>query len=720
MILRNRFQLALHRLRSSDWERFERLCSAFLAVEFPQIRTTASPGGDRGRDAELFTYSDSPNVLFQFSVSQDWEGKINDTLRRIKDEFPETRQMIFLFNQEIGAQGDTIRAKVFSAGLGIDIRDQSWFVERANLDEGRRAAAEELALAVVDPYLRESGVISNAPGLTGQEARTALVYLEMQARDESASKGLTKSCFEALVKCALRGTSAENRKRRDEVQNHIQGLLPQHTASQLNPLIDSALKRLSKSVIKHWGKLDQFHLSFDEVQRTQDRVAGLALLSQAFADDVTDVLRSDAKLVETQYEEIIGLAREIIERYFFKLGEEFAQCLVGKLDVPLHEDVLNTVILERIPAGRPYIGATWKIFLEKLLMQILRTPSSATTELLRLLSTSYTLFAFLSEVPDVQKATKRLFEHGTIWLDTTALLPLVAERAFSDEMRPFTDLMVQLQRAGTKLVVTRGVVEEVERHLNLCTHYLRTSNWVGRIPYVFARYKLAGKQSSGFQSWVEHFMGAQRPLDDLADYFAEVAQIEVNEIPSLEKIDNDVVTAVRNYWHDVQENRRRNEGGMNINAYRLAEHDSENYLAALAQRRQQPGGSVLGYSNWLLTLDSAAWALLNKVEYEVKQKVRHAPVISLDFLFKYLAFGPRRDRIDTTGNGSARIFTQSVYESVPDDLIEVAESVRSKSVGLSERLIQRRIRDELDKQRMSAGEMQRAGLEAPGVSMGAA
>ena len=88
---RERFLLALRSLRSSDWEKFERLCSAFLAVEFPQVRTTASPGGDRGRDAELFTYSGSPNVLFQFSVARDWEAKIADTLKRIKVEFPSAR-----------------------------------------------------------------------------------------------------------------------------------------------------------------------------------------------------------------------------------------------------------------------------------------------------------------------------------------------------------------------------------------------------------------------------------------------------------------------------------------------------------------------------------------------------------------------------------------------------------------------------------------------------
>ncbi|WP_414815513.1 hypothetical protein [Rhizobium sp. IY2] len=72
----SRFELALEQLKPSDWERFESLCSAFLSTEFSGLRTMASPGGDRGRDAELYNFSDEPNVLFQYSVTENWKPKI--------------------------------------------------------------------------------------------------------------------------------------------------------------------------------------------------------------------------------------------------------------------------------------------------------------------------------------------------------------------------------------------------------------------------------------------------------------------------------------------------------------------------------------------------------------------------------------------------------------------------------------------------------------------
>lgn len=91
-----RFELALRELRPSDWERFERLSSAFLAADFSDFRTMASPAGDRGRDAELRGVEGVPNTLFQFSVRSDWEAKVTETLKRVKAEFPNTTAIVFV------------------------------------------------------------------------------------------------------------------------------------------------------------------------------------------------------------------------------------------------------------------------------------------------------------------------------------------------------------------------------------------------------------------------------------------------------------------------------------------------------------------------------------------------------------------------------------------------------------------------------------------------
>jgi hypothetical protein len=84
---RNQFDFALERLGSGDWKKFEDIASTFMASEFPNLRTMASPSGDRGRDAELYTSTEDPSVVFQYSVASDWNAKIRRTAKTISENF---------------------------------------------------------------------------------------------------------------------------------------------------------------------------------------------------------------------------------------------------------------------------------------------------------------------------------------------------------------------------------------------------------------------------------------------------------------------------------------------------------------------------------------------------------------------------------------------------------------------------------------------------------
>jgi hypothetical protein len=706
-----RFELALEKMRSSDWEHFERLSSTFLAAEFNSVRTMASPGGDRGRDAELYSHVGETNIMFQFAIRKDWESKIRETIVRIKDQFPAVTSIIFMSSQQIGARADAVRQYARNKGISLDIRDRSWFVERVNADDSRSRAASELARMIVDPFLESTGVIQNAPGLKGQEAKTALVFLELQAKDDDTSKGLTKSCYESLVKASLHGTNAENKRSRNEILSYVAALLPQHQPNQLIPFIDAAISRLDRRAIKHYPAQDEFHISHDELERTKDRVAGLVILQQSFSSDIQDIIKVSVEDDQEFRDRSEILLRTIVEKYFFRLGEEFAQSVSNDKEIPLHTDILRDIILDESPEGTINSNITWVDFLYSSSVSLMANPSDKTLELFRVLSAAYTLFAFLSEVPDVQRATKKLFEHGTLWFDTTVLLPLFAEQAFPDDLRPFTDLLVQLKRAGLKLRVTSGVVTEIERHLNLCKHYVRHTNWIGRVPYVYQRYSLGGGTASRFNSWLERFCSDFRPMDDLSQFLIDVAGVETSVIPSWDHLPDSLIDEVRSYWQSIQGVRRNGPDGPGLHTFRLAEHDTENFLSVVAERRIEPGKSILGYTSWLVTMDSKAWKVLSNLSPDSRELVKHSPIISLDFLLKYLSFGPRRDQVGSSIKGHSRVYSSTIFESIPADLIAAAEQVREACHSLDERLIQRRIRDELDKRRMNSGPIQAAGLD---------
>jgi hypothetical protein len=113
---------------------------------------------------------------------------------------------------------------------------------------------------------------------------------------------------------------------------------------------------------------------------------------------------------------------------------------------------------------------------------LISSAGTATRYHLRTLADAYTLLAFFRETGDVQRAVKKLFSHGKIWLDTSIVLPLIAESLMGDELmlaekekgggqKPggtYTRMIMAAREVGMNLCVTQGVLEEVERHFNRC------------------------------------------------------------------------------------------------------------------------------------------------------------------------------------------------------------------------------------------------------------
>lgn len=485
----DRLQFALKFIKPSEWERFERLASSFLASEWPDIRNMTTASGDGGRDSELFSTTENPNVVIQYSVQEAWKDKISKTITRLETTFPDARNLIYVSNQQIGAKADSLKKDLRKKNIYLDVRDMSWFVERCNLDDNRKAAAAEFARAIVDPLL-EAGRVSkqSTSALTGQDARTALLFLEMHWRDESTAKGLTKSSFECLVKSVLQGTSSESRVRRSEIYERVARILPRHATDQLAPHIDAAIRRLTKSAVRHWADDDTFHLSHDETEKLKDRKASVALLVDAFNVDILDLLSTYDTLTSDHSDEIVDLTHRTIGIYFLRQGEKFAAALAHDRSLPLDEQEIKPIVQELAPKKRWLPDRSNIEFLLHVVTTLVASPGDATKEYLRLLGDTYTLFAFLEETPDVQKVAKKLFTHGEIWVDTTVLLPLFAEQSLPETMRPFTSLFTQAKAGKVRFRVTDGILEEIERHINLCVTYTRDSAWNGRLPYVVGRY----------------------------------------------------------------------------------------------------------------------------------------------------------------------------------------------------------------------------------------
>jgi hypothetical protein len=720
-----RFHLALERLQPSDWAPFERLASVFLASEFDELRTVASSSGDGGRDAELFSPKQEPKVLIQYSVAKDWQAKINATVRRLKETFPNTLILIYATNQEVGANSDDLKRSLRTKhGLTLDVRDKNWFCERVNQSTPRQIAAEELACAFVDPYLSSYGIqTSTQTELSSPESVAALTFLGLQWQDDVREKGLTKLAFEALVRSALIGTSSEHRITRSVLHSRIEKVLPQHEPQELRMYVDSAIRRLGKGAIKLWPG-DEYCLAHEEVIRFNEFRAANTLAETELMDSIgtiSTVLLEARNIALTHERELTQRIRSVTDAVLLERSQSFAMAVqTGALAALADTDFNSTIIAELNKSTLPKLpNIDWTSIFQIAIREILLSEEPAIQSYLRSLADSYTLMAFLQQTPDVQRAVEKMFSHGNLWLDTTVILPLIADTLSSDleNKGRFTRMIDTALEVGLKLFVTPGVIEEVERHMNrslICSR-MPTSQWQGTIPYLFERYIASGRAMTGFSNWLDNFRGDSRPIDDLSDYLNETFGIETRSLETESmSASSELRSALQSIWLERYERRQERYATQldDMAISRLVSHDIECYAGVVALRTQEQA-SPFGYTAWWLTVDRQTFDLKSRLRTMMNQMPPDSPVMSADFLVNYLAIGPLRRKVEKgIESHLPMLMIVGNASQLTPELMEQAVVLRDKFKELPERLIRRHVRDGLDRAKASIGPIANQGMES--------
>jgi hypothetical protein len=270
--------------------------------------------------------------------------------------------------------------------------------------------------------------------------------------------------------------------------------------------------------------------------------------------------------------------------------------------------------------------------------------------------------------------------------------------------------------AGVEWRVTSGVIEEVNAHMNFalsCSQY-QAGTWRGRTPYLYYQFLQTGRAPGEFRKWLSLFRGSERPLDDIAQFLYNTFGIERKDLgDEASKVDDRLRLATDRLWTAAHEQRRRNaQQADDAHTRKLIQNDIETYLGVVNLRKSEQV-TELGYRHWLLTFDSNAWDIRDCLKEEFRENPPPSPLLSLSFLLNTMTFGPYRAQ---TGNATEPtlpvILDIELSESMPHDIIQLADDVRRENDGLPEYVIQRKVRDAIDKARCRRGCADRNGIFA--------
>lgn len=720
-----RLQFALKETEAHHWKWFEELASSFLSKEFPNLRTMASPSGDGGRDAELFSDHDEPSTVLQYSVTENWEQKIRDTVRRLKKTKPDFSYLIYVTSQIVGAKADEIKTSMRREHkVALDIRDANWFCE--NVTDKTIIAVEEFCRLIVDPIINSKGIdVAVRPSMTSGEAKAALLFVEMLWHDERRDKGLTKLGYDAFVRAALRDTTSERRIDKAEIVNFVKKQLRSIDEGLVERHAETAIKRLvSKKAVHFFVNTGDYCLSNEESRIYHANLIKIRESEDALADAIKAKVEvhiaggSSSGKVKIDRGDFEKYCRTVIDKFLYDRAAALASgVLAGEVSqITSHElerVVKNTVTKDGAQRYEGHIvqGVT------ACCRDLLSVPDERVNRYLEAIADSYTLFTLFQQSDDAQAITNKFFVGGAVWLDTSIVLPLIAETLLESEFRSVTNVIEAAKSAGTKFFVTDGVIEEVERHINRCGVYVSIfqsggdQQWRGSRPYLVQSYLLQGRRIGGFQKWREAFVGDVDQQRDLKDYLLKMHAISVANLEEACKaVSDELRIAVDEFWNHVHEQRRsRDDDGFDqLAIQRLARHDTENFVGVVARRKSAPADSAIGYPYWWLTFDSEAFQVLHKIRKDVADYPRHSPVMSPDFLLTYLRFGPSRKNQGVQHLPIMMEFAS--YADLPADLIKALQEIRDSNSEFPEYVIQRKMRDRLDELRARPGAAVSAGL----------
>ena len=721
------FKRALSHLDGAQWRLFEQLAQSFLSDEYPSLRPLASMSGDDGLDGGMFAVEDDPSVAVQYSVRKDWAAKIRQTRDRLRETTPSVRVLIYVTNQDIGTSGTALKLELRQhSGLFLDIRDREWLL--ANRNAGSRAAAEAdefcTRLEGVDSDVTD--IASQAQALDDLESKAAFVYLNLQWQDDTREKGLSKLCFEAVVRAILRDTTSDARMTRDEVITQARKLLPAHHLDSLRSQVNGALARLAKVYIRHWAKLDEFCLTWEERKRLADRLVEMSLLDGALTRALTRVITTTSAeagydLRDEEIPEVVGRARSVLERVLLDRGEVFASAVAReKGDFVRFEDV-EAVVYRDVTMRTPNRDFEPRL-VAGAVQSLLIAPDDDARVYLRGLADTYTLFAFLRETPDVQSAIVKIFADGDFWLDTSVVLPLLAEHLLDESGRSHTHLLQAAAESGLRLFVTPGVLEEVATHVNRSRAYERAISSdrgaFGSPPFLLSSYKTAGSPGGDFDRWSENFCGFARLEDDMAEYLFEVHRIDVRDLTGeAGRAEDSLKFAVNEIWQEARDARDKRAERLGVppmdvaTRNRLIQHDVENYVGIVVRRRERnERRAVFGYKSWWLTMDGTAFRVHRELKQRINDNPPASPAISPDFMVHYLAIGPARARLSRrTEEALPLMMNMQVLDAVPSELLDLADELRRELADLPPHVVSRKIRDTLDEARQLIGPAAKAG-----------
>jgi hypothetical protein len=574
----------------------------------------------------------------------------------------------------------------------------------------RVAAAERLAKRYVDPLLASRDVLAAiSPALSAEEERIAVTYLQLELGNKDPAKGVTKSCVEALVTYVLREASPEALVDRQTVHNTVHHHMPRSGKVRAEQLADAALNRLvRRDLVKHHLKVDAFTLSYpyrQEVGTRIERILGerISLLKESAArvEEIAARLGFDFAY---SAEKLASDALRLIEYELSERGRLAAMALAGQGDFFAKRRSLETLAQDLLK--NPNIGfmsldqlgkERFVEIVSAVAEELAQYPTDTLRRRFRTASDAYCLQFALQQTGDVQDALQKVISGTHLLVDTSVIIPCMAERVLPESQRRLTQLLRGATAMGCRLFVGEDVLNEIDTHLDRIRYAYRkrTENGIEGAYYIeniimrsFLEAQSIGQFGGTFDDFIALFKGRATPRQDLIEYLEQDLSIKFDQMDEeLSRIPPQDIVELYDDWYRNKVRRP----WIDEKAFEtLVLHDVQAFLLVERLRLRDTSNTSIGNRWWWLVLDGNAFRYDRKRQAAGGGRVCMGP----DFFARYLSLAPKDPNVPIAARELLPVCLEiASLGFVPPDLRDEAIRLYESTKDMPEYLRRRKLRE---------------------------
>jgi hypothetical protein len=673
-------EVALDRTTGTVFERFvNSFYTALAGINFVPLGGVHDGGADAFQSQSIWADS-KPGIFYQASIQKDHRPKIKQTVKRLREVGRTPTALHFITSQKVPRIDAEERLLSDETGVSIRIHDRPYIAVQINDSLQTRTAFRDHLGHYLD-LLKKIGSARLIRESQHVRSPAVYVFLRQEIERRGGNQRLPEAVVDSLILWALEGTDPEqnNFKNREEIISTIEAALP-FARSIIDAYLDARLEVLSAKCnptgreIRHHQKQKLYCLPYEtRLQIQQENAADETLRIRVVGTFESRLTGCSNGTLQT---DDCSLAAEIalrtLQLTFEREGLEFCAFLEDKRhseEYPSLADNVEVAILEHgVPPPKD------ELYKEAILEALRGTFYKSTPEervFLSKLAHTYSLLFGLQAEPRIVQYFEEMASDFYLYVGADLIVRALSERYVRPEDQRVRTLLKMVVEAGSRLILTEPVLDEVLQHLISTDYEFRTyfASQESKVTYQIARNSPKILIRAYLYARLDPPEGLVPPASWTAYLHQFCDPIKLNRPEGKEDLKRYLMSAFKMQYEsrDEIENLITTEEARQslyeitgkLRPYKATEELARNdALMALSVygRRQANGESskptVFGYRTWWLTSEKMILQHTGGVVGKYGARYMMRP----EFLLNFIAMAPKLSQI--------RVAYQSIFPSL--------------------------------------------------------